>query len=30
MKALRERASRPSEAIAESEPMLDYLLGGDE
>ena len=29
MKALRERASRPSEGMAESEPMLDYLLGGD-
>ncbi len=29
MKALRERASGPSEGMAESEPMLDYLLGGD-
>jgi ABC-type transporter Mla subunit MlaD len=29
MKALRERASRPSEGMAESEPMLDYLLGED-
>jgi virulence factor Mce-like protein len=29
MKALRERASMPSEGMAESEPMLDYLLGGD-
>ena len=29
MKALRERASRPSEGMAEGEPMLDYLLGED-
>jgi ABC-type transporter Mla subunit MlaD len=30
MKALRERASQGSPGLGEKEPMLDYLLGGDE
>jgi ABC-type transporter Mla subunit MlaD len=29
LKALRERARKGSQALAEKEPMLDYLLGGE-